>query len=172
VNEIIDHTAKRYDVDPLLVHSVIWLKAAISTLSLPALRDDATDYPPPEASAKNPFDEKRTLKRCSPFKQLQTTQTIAFAPSHTRRSRWLRNGTIPPRKPELRLPGGKRFECTAQQNSGWCCNQNEPVVKKIEQYVDSKEGSSAPLRIRSLYAPKGRGYYNGCNHRCSDACYR
>jgi hypothetical protein len=157
VNEIIDHTAKRYDVDPLLVHSVIQVESGYNKYAVShAGAQGMMQLIPSTARSlgvKNPFDAKENIEAGVRYlKQLQTTfkdDRLALAAYNAGPGAVAKYGTIPPYSETQnyvyqvgkRLGNARRAQ---QQVAG--ATKNEPVVKRIEQYVDSEGRLHLQLR--------------------------
>jgi hypothetical protein len=158
VNEIIDHTAKRYEVDPLLVHSVIQVesgynKYAVSTAGAQGMMQ-LIPSTARSLGVKNPFDAKENIEAGVRYlKQLQTTfkdDRLALAAYNAGPGAVAKYGTIPPYSETQNYvyQVGKRLGNArrAQQQVAGAAGKTEPVVKKIEQYVDSEGRLHLQLR--------------------------
>jgi soluble lytic murein transglycosylase-like protein len=158
VNEIIDHTAKRYDVDPLLVHSVIQVESGYNKYAVShAGAQGMMQLIPSTARSlgvKNPFDAKENIEAGVRYlKQLQTTfkdDRLALAAYNAGPGAVAKYGTIPPYSETQNYvyQVGKRLGNArrAQQQVTPAAPKTEQLAKTIVQYVDSEGRLHLQLR--------------------------
>jgi soluble lytic murein transglycosylase-like protein len=149
VNEIIEHTANRYQMDPLLVHSVIQVESAYNKYAVSSAGAMGMMQLMPGTArtlgVKNPFDPKENIEAGVRYlKQLQETfkdPRHALAAYNAGPGAVAKYGTIPPyaETENYVYQVGKRLgdarRAQKQQQAG---APKQEQLKKIEQFVDSE----------------------------------
>ncbi len=156
LREIVEHTAQRYNVDPLLVHSVIQVESGYNKYAVsPKGAQGLMQLIPSTArrlGVKNPFDPKENIEAGVRYLKLLQTMfkddRLALAAYNAGEGAVARHGWIPPYA-ETRnyvFQVGKRYGQArrAVQKPGPPAGQAQ-AAPKIEQFIDG-EGR---LHVRS-----------------------
>ena len=157
VNEIIDHTAKRYEVDPLLVHSVIQVESGYNKYAVSHAGAQGMMQLIPSTARSlgvtNPFDARENIEAGVRYlKQLQTTfkdDRLALAAYNAGPGAVAKYGTIPPYSETQNYvyQVGKRLgNARRAQQMTAAAAKTEPAAKKIQQYVDAEGRLHLQLR--------------------------
>jgi soluble lytic murein transglycosylase-like protein len=156
VREIVEHTSQRYNVDPLLVHSVIQVESGYNKYAIsPKGAQGLMQLIPSTArrlGVKNPFDPKENIEAGVRYLKLLQTMfkddRLALAAYNAGEGAVARHGWIPPytETQNYVYQVGKRYgearRSVQKQSTPAGRAQTAP---KIEQFVDS-EGR---LHVRS-----------------------
>lgn len=156
VNEIIEHTAERYAVDPLLVHSVIQVESAYNKYAVsPKGAMGMMQLMPATARSlgvKNPFDPRENIEAGVRYlKQLQDTfgdLRYALAAYNAGPGAVSKYKTIPPyaETQNYVFQVGKRLGNARRAQREQVTVRTVELPKKIEQVVD--EDGRLHLRMR------------------------
>lgn len=156
VNEIIEHTAERYKVDPLLVHSVIQVESAYNKNAVsPKGAMGMMQLMPATARSlgvRNPFDARENIEAGVRYlKQLQDTfkdDRFALAAYNAGPGAVAKFGTIPPYAETMNyvVQVGKRLGNARRAQREQLTVRTIELPQKIEQTID--EEGRLHLRMR------------------------
>jgi soluble lytic murein transglycosylase-like protein len=148
VLEIIDHTAKLYKVDPLLVHSVIQVESGYNRYALSNKGAQGMMQLIPSTArslgVKNPFDAKENIEAGVRYlKQLQMTfkdDRLALAAYNAGPGAVSKYGTIPPyaETQNYVYQVGKRLGNARRAQQSIAAAPATEAPKQIEQFVDEE----------------------------------
>jgi soluble lytic murein transglycosylase-like protein len=154
VNEIVDAAAKRYQVDPLLVHSVIQVESAYNQYAVSSAGAQGLMQLIPstarELGVKNPFDARENIEAGVRYlKQLQMQfkdDRLALAAYNAGGGAVVRYGTIPPyaETQNYVYQVGKRWGAARRASQslpakiGTASQGKAEAPKVIEQYTDAE----------------------------------
>lgn len=148
VNEIIDDAAKRHNVDPLLVHSVIQVESAYNRYAVSRAGAQGMMQLIPSTArtmgVKNPFDARENIEAGVRYlKQLQQEfkdDRLALAAYNAGPGAVVRYGNIPPYSETQNYvyQVGKRLGDARRAQQQTAVTKKLDLPKKIEQYVDSE----------------------------------
>jgi len=154
VNEIVDAAAKRYEVDPLLVHSVIQVESAYNQYAVSHAGAQGLMQLIPstarELGVKNPFDARENIEAGVRYlKQLQMQfkdDRLALAAYNAGGGAVVRYGTIPPyaETQNYVYQVGKRWGAARRASQslpakiGTASQGKAEAPKVIEQYTDAE----------------------------------
>lgn len=148
MNEIIEATAKRHEVDPLLVHSVIQVESAYNKYAISSAGAQGVMQLIPSTArslgVKNPFDPKENIEAGVRYlKQLQTMfkdDRLALAAYNSGPGAVTRYGTIPPYQETQNYvyQVGRRLGQARRATSQKQLAAKSEESRKIEQFVDGE----------------------------------
>lgn len=148
VNEIIDNVAKRYSVDPLLVHSVIQVESSYNKYAVsPKGAQGMMQLIPSTArtlGVKNPFDARENIEAGVRYlKQLQAAfkdDRLALAAYNSGPAAVTKYGSIPPyaETQNYVYQVGKRWGAARRAAGTKPAASKVEQPKMIEQFVDSE----------------------------------